>query len=90
MSGFKGTGGLWRYSEALGEVKSDTEGLVADMIVNGNEDPNGRLMASAPELLAALVRLESWSTTMHGHGVSYSGDHPIAQAKSAIAKALGQ
>jgi len=90
MQEFKGTGGVWSYSAALGEVKSDTEGLVAEMIVNGNEDQNGKLFASAPGLLEALVRLESWASTMHGHGVSYSGDHPIAKAKSAIAKALGQ
>ncbi|WP_286863215.1 MULTISPECIES: hypothetical protein [Pantoea] len=90
MGQFKGSKGAWRYLPAFGEVKSDKSGLIADLIVNGKEDDNGQLIAAAPELLESLVRLESWASTMHGHGVSYSGDHPIAKAKSAIAKALGQ
>lgn len=90
MSEFKGSKGTWRYLSTLGEVKSDKSGLIADLVVNGKEDENGRLIAAAPELLESLVRLESWASTMHGHGISYSGDHPIAKAKTAIAKALGQ
>lgn len=90
MQEFKGSKGTWRYLPAFGEVKSEKSGLIADLVVNGNEDENGRLIAAAPELLECLVRLESWASTMHGHGVIYSGDHPIAKAKSAISRALGQ
>ena len=48
------------------------------------------LIAAAPEILEALIRLESWATAMHGGGVIYTGDHPIAQAKEAVSKALGR
>ncbi|MCU5775079.1 hypothetical protein N5923_23525 [Erwiniaceae bacterium BAC15a-03b] len=90
MSEFKGTKEKWSYQGPLGEIISDKGGLIADLIVNGKEDENGQLMAAAPELFEALQRIEVWATTMHGHNVEYSGDHPITKAKAAIAKALGQ
>lgn len=48
--------------------------------------PDAVLMATAPDLLDALERL----VRQHGSdGIEYSGDHPIAVARAAIAKATG-
>lgn len=82
MSSFKGSQGEWRYSSELGEVKSDKSGLIADLVVNGLEDENGRLIAAAPELLALV---------MQANGIN--GCHTVSwqeKARSAIAKVLGQ
>ena len=46
--------------------------------------PDAVLMAAAPELLAALERL-----VLEIDGIEYSGDHPVAVARAAIAKATG-
>jgi hypothetical protein len=51
-----------------------------------NCDANARLIAAAPDLLAALERL----VRQHGSDdVTYTGDHPIAVARAAIHKAIG-
>lgn len=83
MSQFKGSKGTWRYLPTFGEIKSDESGLIADLIVNGKEDENGRLIAAAPELLDAL------QDALHAH--DKHGEHSEWDfARAAIAKALGQ
>lgn len=83
MEGFKGTPGKWFYSDSLGEVKSLKGLLIADLIVNGKEDDNGRLIAAAPELLEAL------QDALHAY--DKHGEHSEWDfARAAIAKALGQ
>lgn len=86
MEGFKGTPGKWFYSDSLGEVKSLKGLLVADLIVNGKEDDNGRLIAAAPELLEALQGL----LIRVADDEEYGPDHAITKARAAIVKALGQ
>lgn len=105
MEGFKGAPGKWFYSDSLGEVKSLKGLLVADLIVNGKEDDNGRLIAAAPELLEALQEVVAAIkiTLRVGHDriielggecdspeVMIMGHSEIARAEVAIAKALGQ
>lgn len=83
MQEFKGSKGPWRYLPAFGEVKSEKSGLIADLVVNGNEDENGRLIAAAPELLEAL------QDALHAY--DKHGEHSEWDfARSAVAKALGQ
>lgn len=91
MEGFKGTRGKWSYSEALGEVKSDAGGLVADMIANGgNEDRNGRLIAAAPDLLAALIEARVWVQGWNAAKESEESYKALKMCNKAISKALGQ
>lgn len=47
------------------------------------------LIAAAPELLEALQRFYRWYDDIYGDDLDYHGDHPIAVAKAAIAKATG-
>ncbi|WP_414465263.1 hypothetical protein [Klebsiella michiganensis] len=54
MQEFKGTKGSWSYDEVTGTIRGDG-GLLAELLINGSEDHNGVLMASAPELLEALL-----------------------------------
>ncbi|MDT8853023.1 hypothetical protein RN053_21170 [Pantoea dispersa] len=80
MEGFKGTPGKWFYSDSLGEVKSLKGLLIADLIVNGKEDDNGRLIAAAPELLEALQAVVA---------VADRATDEFDMARAAIKKALG-
>ena len=92
MTEFKGTCGNWSYLDALGEIRSDIGGLIADLIVNGKEDANGRLIAAAPELLEALQLVmaeQSGHEKSCGHN-GFTCTCPYDKAESAIAKALGQ
>lgn len=57
MKEFEGTKCEWIYLQELGDVVSKPSGLIADLVVNGSEDHNGRLIAAAPELLEALESL---------------------------------
>jgi hypothetical protein len=52
---------------------------------DGEDAANARLLASAPELLAALRGLMQYVG-----GWDESGDHPCAIARAAIAKATGE
>ena len=49
-------------------------------------EANARLIAAAPDLLDALIRLRHWAEAGQ---VNYTGDHPVALARTAIAKATG-
>lgn len=92
MSEFKGSKGAWRYLSTFGEVKSDKSGLIADLVVNGKEDENGRLIAAAPELLEALQVLKR-ELVLSDVDLAYIESHfrpHIDRARAAIAKALGQ
>lgn len=86
MGQFKGSKGAWQYLSALGEIKSDKSGLIADLVVNGNEDANGNLIAAAPELLSALDLILSY----HDDGNCVLHREDVSRARAAIKKALGQ
>jgi hypothetical protein len=76
------------YCEAW-RIFADSK-LVA-MVVNSDSEgaeieANARLIAAAPELLEALKRMLRWA---EADQVNYTGDHPVAVARAAIAKATG-
>lgn len=82
MTDFKGTPGKWKYSSTWGDIKTENGGLIAEVVVNGNEDENGALLAAAPELL----ELVSSANGPNGcHTVMWQ-----EKAKSVLEKALGQ
>ena len=81
MEGFKGTPGKWRYSSTWGDIKTESGGLIAEVVVNGAEDENGALLAAAPELLEALQGALLAQVLPEFHA---------EKARAAIAKALGQ
>lgn len=81
----------WFYVPVLGEVRSVNHGLLAEVIVNGDEDDNGLLMSAAPDLLEALqdfMSASSGNTQSCGH--DFECICRFDKAKVAIAKALGK
>lgn len=57
---------------------------------HGSIEANARLIASAPELLASLIELESMVAEMlPKHGPCGWGELALEQARGAIAKATG-
>ncbi|NHA25147.1 hypothetical protein GWK88_14935 [Enterobacter roggenkampii] len=84
MKEFKGTPGEWNYSHARGEVVSKSEGLIAELVVNGQEDNNGSLIAAAPDLLEALQEL----VFLYEHDEGCRDLTEYKRAKAAISKAL--
>lgn len=79
--------GEWIYMPARGEVVCAGKGVIAELIVNGDEDANGRKMAAAPELLEALQEMVGSLGVM----VTDADSCPeIIKARAAIAKALGK
>jgi len=64
-------------------------GIMHDFADAGGENhPDARLIAAAPELLAALERCLSWLTSYPG-GTTMTPTGPYEQARKAIAKATG-
>ena len=89
MKEFEGTKGEWTYLQELGEVVSKPSGLIADLVVNGDEDHNGRLIAAAPELLEALQLAQK--AMAEGRNVTYPEWYGVInKARAAITKALGK
>lgn len=88
MSEFK----RWHYSEVLGEVRSESDDVIAQLLVSGKEDEAGRLLAAAPELLDALQEMVA-IVKKHTYP---QPDKPsstwgrMEAAEAAISKALGQ
>ncbi len=107
MSAPKYTPGPWRKGDtrATGSTmvhaanwdrKSGEHGEVTVALVNGRageQEANARLIAAAPELLAALQDLAEWGSgagwTMPGPGPAKSRADVLARARAAIAKATG-
>ncbi|ELY4570470.1 hypothetical protein SM001_002280 [Cronobacter sakazakii] len=83
---FKGTPGEWKYRGPLGEIYSEDDGVIADLLVNGKEDENGRLIAAAPDLLEALNSIMELQT----RGYVVLGDKCTEMASAAIAKAIAE
>lgn len=93
---FKGSKSPWNYnSNITGDVDDSTGAMVACVypIYDENEEEmkaNAHLIAAAPELLEALQRLLKYHDDFYGIEQDEDPEHPLAVAKAAIAKALGQ
>ena len=84
MNGFKGAPGEWRYYPVPGEVRGGG-GVIAELVMSGSEDENGRLIAASPELLQSLQFIvDSWESNGHLSPTA------IVTAKRVINKALGR
>lgn len=86
------TPGPWRASIGTGYVAilsgpTIDRQLAIAMTCNAEGCANARLMAAAPDLLAALERLESGVRLWMSRGVS---DEDMTVARAAIAKARGE
>ncbi len=88
MKEIKVTPGEWNYSHARGEVVSKSEGLIAELVVNGHEDDNGSLIAAAPDLFEALQNIVKEAKNPKGE--LYDLLLVIGEAQAAISKALGE
>ena len=88
------TPGPWEFRKAeqdgVWTIFADGSSIMGDAQyypwVPDNEH-DWRLIAAAPELLEALIRMRHWA---EGVQVNYTGDHPVAIARAAIAKATGE
>lgn len=92
MEEFKAKDGEWLYMPALGQVVCVGKGVIAELIVTGDEDENGRKMAAAPELLEALQEMVSIvKKNSYPQPDKPSSNYARAEAAQAvIAKALGK
>lgn len=79
MKEFKGTPGPWHYDDELGGCYSKGCQFVCDV----TDKNNAKLIAAAPELLEALIKLVDIVDDMT-HGPSTDAAH------AAINKALGE
>lgn len=87
MEEFKGSKGRWSYNEKTGTIRAEG-GLLAELLINGREDDNGRVMAAAPYLLEALQNCIEW---LDIHAPAGSAESIcVNEARAAIAKALGK
>lgn len=92
MSEFKGTKGVWFYRPELCEVVCVGNGIIADVILNGSEDDNGRLITAAPILLEACMRSRNqlYAAGYESKEVSLNPTEELLfQLESAISKAIG-
>lgn len=99
MKEFKGTPGEWNYSHARGEIVSKSEGLIAELVVNGHEDNNGSLIAAAPDLLEALQlalnAMDEMGDILNFHDLAEQSKvdeltPAFEKSRAAISKALGE
>lgn len=102
MEEFKGTPGPWIASasdRSIGPICRDDDqsyGMILPVAwvefdgKPGHHQANANLISAAPELLEALQRFYNWYDALYGDDLNYTGEHPIAVAKAAIAKALGE
>ncbi len=91
MSGGKHTPGPWVYSfESVDPewavVTTVGGAVIANVNADHRQEANARLIAAAPDLLAALKLLESAARILPPN---IDPDSPLAQARAAIAKAEG-
>ena len=61
--------------------------LFDDGVRSENPEADARLIAAAPDLLTAVQRL---LRAHYSDGIEYSGDHPAAEARRAVAKAVAK
>lgn len=93
---FKGTPAPWNYNDNISGAITDSNGdkvVCAHPVlyVNSKEmKANAHLIAAAPELLEALQKLLKYHDDFYGIEPDEDPEHPLAIAKAAIAKALGQ
>jgi len=91
MEEFKIQEGEWIYMPARGEVVCVGKGVIAELVVTGDEDETGRKMAAAPDLLASLQDfMANASGEAESCGHSFECVCRFDKAKAAIAKALGK
>ena len=95
-------GGAWRGSKEKGmafrvEAPESSTAKNWDVAVIYNKplfedaQANARLIAAAPDLLAALTRLLSYAEQYGGYKPGSVGEHLyVAEARDALAKARGQ
>ena len=95
------TPGPWQWFTKLSgsenhrgfRIITDSQGLVADVMPRDEDgvigEANARLIASSPELLAALRRIATASADDGGWLQQFPG-WAQAEARAAIAKATGQ
>ena len=92
---FKGTPAPWKYTvrnsnEIMTTFHGVTIGDVYLDITTSNQKADAHLIAAAPELLEALQGLMKYLVDFYGEDDDFYPEHPLAVAKAAIAKALGQ
>lgn len=99
---FKGSKSPWHIGshpcndQSKYTVRSDSNTVIAhvsqpsDNEQRARADADLRLIAAAPELLEALQRLLKYHDDFYDIEPDEDPEHPLAVAKAAIAKALGQ
>ncbi len=83
------TPGPWINHDGIIRDNSPEGWLVATCRFNPKDDANARLIAAAPELLAAALKAESLLTQLIERGV-YLEPGALRELRDAIAKARGQ
>lgn len=83
----KFTAGPWRYDSDLQGIQSPSGGIAVPVLRGDDTEANARLIAAAPDLLAALEAL----VASHGGTIGTSDGHPLAVAAlTALKKARGE